>query len=98
MKPSKTRSETRGRAQQHKQCVQETPSTHQGLRMEDARDTLVELSVEPEEKLKVKPMLNRPPLNKLGETLVIEKHFPVATHGNRTHGGTRRETRSEICA
>ena len=50
------------------------------------------------EKPKQKPSLNRPPLNMLANTLVIAKHCPVATHGDRTHCGTRRETRSETCA
>ena len=69
-----------------------------GLCMEDARDTLVEPSVEPsvepKENPEVKPVLNRPPLKMLSDTLVIAKHFPVATHGDRTHCGTRSGTRS----
>ena len=69
-----------------------------GLRMEDARDTLVEASVEPEEKPEVKPVLKRPPLNMLGDTLVIAKHLPGATRDDRTHCGPRRETRSETRA
>ena len=40
-----------------------------GLCVEDARDTLVEPSVEPEEKPEGETMLNRPPLNMLGDTL-----------------------------
>ena len=50
------------------------------------------------EKPEGKPVLNRPPLNMLGDTLVIAKHFPVATRENRTNCGTQRETRSETRA
>ena len=47
--------------------------------MEDARDTLVEASVEPEEKPEVKPVLNRPPLNMLGETLDEHEALSIET-------------------
>ena len=50
------------------------------------------------EKPEGKPMLNRSPLNMLGDTLVIAKHFPVATRGDRTHCGTRRQTRNDTRA
>ena len=69
-----------------------------GLRVEDARDTLVEPSVKPEENPEEKPVLNRPPLKMLGDTLVIATHFPVAIRGDRTHFGTRSETSSEARA
>ena len=69
-----------------------------GLRMEDARDALVESSVESKENPEVKPMLNRPPLKMLGDTLVIAKQFPVATRGHRTHCGTQSGTQSKAHA
>ena len=91
MKPGRDHTSTNSMRKKHLQHVT-------GLCVEDARDTLVEPSVEPEERPEVDPVLNRPLLNMLGDTLGIAKHLPAATCGDRTQCGTRRETRSETCA
>ena len=62
MKPGRDHNSTNSMRKKHLQHAT-------GLRVEDARDTLVEPSVEPEENPEVKPVLNRPPLNMLGDTL-----------------------------